>query len=105
MAERKPTALRPYTKQKGRNTFEVNPKRYAEKGNLRKTDPNVQMQDIKAAASDLPMSREGSPTVTDTETGETTYGRPKDFNKWWNEGYAAGGGISNADGKKFQGVF
>jgi hypothetical protein len=29
---------------------------------------------------DLPMSKEGSPTVTDTETGEVTYGRPRKFN-------------------------
>jgi hypothetical protein len=26
------------------------------------------------------MSKEGSPTVTDTETGETTFGRPRKFN-------------------------
>jgi hypothetical protein len=25
------------------------------------------------------MSKEGSPTVTDTETGETTFGRPRKF--------------------------
>jgi hypothetical protein len=33
------------------------------------------------------MSKEGSPTVTDTETGETTFGRPRKFvqaNCWWN---------------------
>jgi hypothetical protein len=77
MADRKPGALRPYTRQKGRNTFEVNPKKYDEKGNLRKTDPKFQMKDIKDEAIDLPMSREGSPTVTDTETGETTYGSPR----------------------------
>lgn len=28
---------------------------------------------------DLPMSKESSPTVTDTETGETTYGKPQNF--------------------------
>jgi len=33
----------------------------------------------KDMGDDFPMSREGSPTVTDTETGERTYGRPKDF--------------------------
>jgi hypothetical protein len=27
--------------------------------------------------SDFPMSKEGSPTVTDTETGQTTFGRPR----------------------------
>ena len=58
---------RPYTKQKSKNTFEVNPKKYDEKGNLRKKD----------MGDDLPMSREGSPIVTDTETGEKTYGAPK----------------------------
>jgi hypothetical protein len=25
------------------------------------------------------MSKEGSPTVTDTETGQTTFGRPQNF--------------------------
>jgi hypothetical protein len=103
MADRKPSALRPYTRQKGRNTFEVNPKKYDEKGNLRKTDPKFQMKDIKDEAIDLPMSREGSPTVTDTETGETTYGRPKDFNKGGMI-ECRGGGIA-IRGKKFQGVF
>jgi len=93
MADRKPSALRPYTRQKGRNTFEVNPKKYDEKGNLRKKD----------MGDDLPMSREGSPTVTDTETGETTYGRPKDFNKGGMM-ECRGGGIA-ISGKKFQGVF
>jgi hypothetical protein len=37
---------------------------------LRKLDENTK---------DLPMSKEGSPTVTDTETGEVTYGRPRKF--------------------------
>ena len=31
----------------------------------------------KDEGADLPMSKEGSPTVTDTETGEVTYGKPK----------------------------
>jgi hypothetical protein len=35
---------------------------------------------LKEATKDLPMSKEGSPTVTDTETGEVTYGRPRKFN-------------------------
>jgi hypothetical protein len=30
-------------------------------------------------SSDFPMSKEGSPTVTDTETGQTTFGRPTKF--------------------------
>ena len=61
---------------------------------LRKLDENTK---------DLPMSKEGSPTVTDTETGETTYGRPKDFNKGGMM-ECRGGGIA-IRGKKFQGVF
>ena len=86
-------ALRPYTKQIGSNTFEVNPRKYDETGNLIKKD----------MGDDLPMSMEGSPTVTDTETGETTYGRPKDFNKGGMM-ECRGGGIA-ITGKKFQGVF
>jgi hypothetical protein len=43
---------------------------------LRKLDENTK---------DLPMSKEGSPTVTDTETGEVTYGRPRK--------YSLGGGL------------
>ncbi len=35
---------------------------------------------LNEATKDLPMSKEGSPTVTDTETGEVTYGRPRKFN-------------------------
>lgn len=89
----KPSAIRPFTKQIGKNTFEVNPNKYDETGNLRKKD----------MGDDLPMSQEGSPTVTDTETGETTYGRPKDFNKGGMM-ECRGGGIA-ISGKKFQGVF
>ena len=48
----------------------------------------------KYMGDDLPMSKEGSPTVTDTETGETTYGRPKDFNK---------GGMCRGMGKAIKG--
>jgi len=115
-----------YTRQIGKNTFEVNPKKYDEKGNLRKTDPNFIMKRqpkimdpnfemkrepknidpnfiMKDKGFDFPMSREGSPTVTDTETGETTYGRPKDFNKGGMM-ECRGGGIA-ITGKKFQGVF
>jgi len=33
----------------------------------------------KDEGADLPMSKEGSPTVTDTETGEVTYGKPKKY--------------------------
>jgi hypothetical protein len=65
-------------------------------------DPKFQ-KDTNDEAIDLPMSREGSPIVTDTETGETTYGRPKDFNKGGMM-ECRGGGIA-ITGKKFQGVF
>jgi hypothetical protein len=40
----------------------------------------------KDEGADLPMSKEGSPTVTDTETGEVTYGRPRKY-------YSLGGGL------------
>jgi hypothetical protein len=56
---------------------------------------------------DLPMSMEGSPTVTDTETGETTYGSPRRRPKHKKKGgmiECRGGGIA-ITGKKFQGVF
>jgi hypothetical protein len=42
--------------------------------------------------TDLPMSKEGSPTVTDTETGEVTYGRPRK--------YSLGGGLGGGLGLK-----
>jgi len=69
----------------------------------RKIDPKMKKKKSKDMGDDIPMSREGSPTVTDTETGETTYGRPKDFK---NGGMmeCRGGGIA-ISGKKFQGVF
>jgi hypothetical protein len=85
----------------------VNPKKYDEKGNLRKTDPKFQMKDIKDEAIDLPMSKEGSPTVTDTETGEVTYGSPRRRPRHKKKGgmiECRGGGIA-ITGKKFQGVF
>jgi len=71
MADRKPSsftekALRPYTKQIGRNTFEVNPRKYDEEGKLRSKD----------MGDDLPMSREGSPVITDMTTGEQMYSIP-----------------------------
>jgi hypothetical protein len=50
---------------------------------LRKLDENTK---------DLPMSKEGSPTVTDTETGEVTYGRPRK--------YSLGGGLGGGLGLK-----
>ena len=71
MADRKPSsftekALRPYTKQIGRNTFEVSPRKYDEEGKLRSKD----------MGDDLPMSREGSPVITDMTTGEQMYSIP-----------------------------
>jgi hypothetical protein len=48
------------------------------------------------------MFREGSPTVTDTETGETTYGRPRKFE---HGGMASCRGMGKAiKGGKFIGV-
>ena len=61
----------------------------------------------KDMGDDLPMSMEGSPTVTDTETGETTYGSPRRRPKHKKKGgmiECRGGGIA-ISGKKFQGVF
>ena len=53
---------RPYTKQIGRNTFEVNPKKYDKEGKVKKlTDEE---------ASEMAMSREGSPVITDMTTGQ-----------------------------------
>ena len=91
MADRKPSsftekALRPFTKQIGRNTFEVNPRKYDKEGKLRSKD----------MGDDLPMSKEGSPTVTDTETGETTFGKPQNF--------SCGGMGKAVRGGKFIGV-
>jgi hypothetical protein len=60
-----------------------------------------------AMGDDLPMSKEGSPTVTDTETGETTYGSPRRRPRHKKKGgmiECRGGGIA-ITGKKFQGVF
>ena len=45
---------------------------------------------------DLPMSKESSPTVTDTETGETTFGKPQNF--------SCGGMGKAVRGGKFIGV-
>jgi hypothetical protein len=87
-----PDAVRPFTKQIGRNTFEVNPNKYDETGNLRKKD----------MGDDLPMSKEGSPTVTDTETGKVTYGKPEKFE---HGGMASCRGMGKAiKGGKFIGV-
>jgi hypothetical protein len=108
MANRKPSAfvekaLRPYTKQIGRNTFEVNPRKYDETGNLRKKpegDTGTPMP--KDEGDDLPMSKEGSPTVTDTETGKVTYGKPEKFE---HGGMASCRGMGKAiKGGKFIGV-
>ena len=45
---------------------------------------------------DLPMSKESSPTVTDTETGKTTFGKPQNF--------SCGGMGKAVRGGKFIGV-
>ena len=50
----------------------------------------------------ISMPREGSPTVTDTETGEVTYGRPRKFE---HGGMASCRGMGKAiKGGKFIGV-
>jgi hypothetical protein len=86
-------------------TFEIDPnsekvlpealeaaERYRKIKNKSEIDPNSEIvlpeklikaaeryRKIKNKSSDFPMSKEGSPTVTDTETGETTFGRPRKF--------------------------
>jgi hypothetical protein len=56
----------------------------------------------RCKSSDFPMSKEGSPTVTDTETGETTFGRPRKFE---HGGMASCRGMGKAvKGGKFTGV-
>jgi hypothetical protein len=72
--------------------------------NAKNIDPNFEMKD---QGFDFPMSKEGSPTVTDTETGETTYGSPRRRPRHKKKGgmiECRGGGIA-ITGKKFQGVF
>jgi hypothetical protein len=51
---------------------------------------------LKDEGDDLPMSKESSPTVKDTETGETTFGRPQNF--------SCGGMGKAVRGGKFIGV-
>ena len=56
----------------------------------------------KDEGDDLPMSKEGSPTVTDTETGKVTYGKPEKFE---HGGMASCRGMGKAiKGGKFIGV-
>ena len=56
----------------------------------------VFLPDVLDEGDDLPMSKESSPTVTDTETGETTYGKPQNF--------SCGGMGKAVRGGKFIGV-
>jgi hypothetical protein len=57
---------------------------------------------LKDEGEDLPMSKEGSPTVTDTETGKVTYGKPEKFE---HGGMASCRGMGKAiKGGKFIGV-
>jgi hypothetical protein len=51
---------------------------------------------LEDEGEDLSMSKEGSPTVTDTETGQTTFGRPQNF--------SCGGMGKAVRGGKFIGV-
>ena len=67
----------------------------------KKVDPKFQ-KDTNDEAIDLPMPRESSPIVTDTETGEVTYGKPKNFE---HGGMASCKGMGKAiKGGKFIGV-
>jgi hypothetical protein len=84
-----------------RKNIDPNFKMRMERKNI---DPNFEMKD---QGFDFPMSKEGSPTVTDTETGETTYGSPRRRPRHKKKGgmiECRGGGIA-ITGKKFQGVF
>ena len=110
-------------------TFEIDPnseivlpealeaaaERYRKIKNKSEIDPNSEIvlpeklikaaeryRKIKNKSSDFPMSKEGSPTVTDTETGETTFGRPRKFE---HGGMASCRGMGKAvKGGKFTGV-
>jgi len=63
----------------------------------KKTDQKpVLLKENKDEGDDLPMSKESSPTVTDTETGKTTYGKPQNF--------SCGGMGKAVRGGKFIGV-
>ena len=114
MADRKPSsftekALRPYTKQIGRNTFEVNPRKYDEEGKLRSKD----------MGDDLPMSREGSPVITDMTTGEQMYSIPSSEETYkavepaleketkeyiQSRGFVHGGSVCKGGGKAIRGL-
>jgi hypothetical protein len=88
---------------KGPNAKNIDPN-FIMKREPKNIDPNFIMKD---QGFDFPMSKEGSPTVTDTETGETTYGSPRRRPKHKKKGgmiECRGGGIA-IKGKKFQGVF
>ena len=54
------------------------------------------LPDVLDEGDDLPMSKESSPTVTDTETGKTTFGKPQNF--------SCGGMGKAVRGGKFIGV-
>jgi len=62
----------------------------------------VFLPDVLDEGDDLPMSKESSPTVTDTETGKVTYGKPEKFE---HGGMASCRGMGKAiKGGKFIGV-
>ena len=64
--------------------------------------PVVFLPDVPDEGDDLPMSKESSPTVTDTETGKVTYGKPEKFE---HGGMASCRGMGKAiKGGKFIGV-
>ena len=75
-------------------TFEIDPN--SEKVLPEALEAAERYRKIKNKSSDFPMSKEGSPTVTDTETGQTTFGRPQNF--------SCGGMGKAVRGGKFIGV-
>jgi hypothetical protein len=81
-------------------TFEIDPN--SEKVLPEALEAAERYRKIKNKSSDFPMSKEGSPTVTDTETGKVTYGKPEKFE---HGGMASCRGMGKAiKGGKFIGV-
>jgi hypothetical protein len=67
-----------------------------DRGKIYQKEKKEKPEYLEDEGEDLPMSKEGSPTVTDTETGETTFGRPQNF--------SCGGMGKAVRGGKFIGV-
>ena len=106
-----PDNKKPFTKQIGRNTFEVNPRKYDEEGKVKKlTDEE---------ASEMAMSREGSPVITDMTTGEQMYSIPSSEETYkavepaleketkeyiQSRGFVHGGSVCKGGGKAIRGL-